>query len=127
MKRKKTVGMLALLAPARPQALSETLQISRYAPYRVLAARRGSHCSSRLRCNSAVSQRASATLSASASLSRRIVGSGTYFVVPFLTSSNASLIYTSNFSGNEDFGARGCDEVRSRIYDGTRSEAECPE
>jgi hypothetical protein len=28
--------MLASLSPARPQALTETLQISRYAPYRVL-------------------------------------------------------------------------------------------
>src|SRR3989344_6147790 len=61
-------------APARPVALSETLQIGfATLSYRVLAARRAKHCSSRLRCDSAVSQRARATMSVPASQSRPIV------------------------------------------------------
>jgi hypothetical protein len=63
------------LRPRTPTGPTETLPTgSLTRSYRVLAARRGNHCSSRLRCDSAVSQRARATLSAPASLSRRIVG-----------------------------------------------------
>ena len=53
-------GRYALAPPPLPGGPTETLQTSRFAPYRVLAARRAKHCSSRLRCGSALSQRASA-------------------------------------------------------------------
>ena len=46
--------------PPLPRGPTETLQISRFAPYRMLALGRAKHCSFVSRCGSAVSQRARA-------------------------------------------------------------------
>jgi hypothetical protein len=43
--------------PPLPRCPRPALKIGRYAPYRILAARRAKHCSSRLRCDSSVLDR----------------------------------------------------------------------